>query len=79
MDAGVAFATVAEKYSEDKARQGGSLGWMARGKKSKKKTKNKINSNMNVGSMVGPFQDKAFEQPIGQYSQEPVKTKFGYF
>jgi len=28
---GDSFASVAEKFSEDKARQGGSLGWMARG------------------------------------------------
>ncbi|VDK53753.1 unnamed protein product [Dibothriocephalus latus] len=59
------FNTVAEKYSEDKARSGGDLGWMTR------------------GSMVGPFQDAAFEltpstvnKPI--YTDPPVKTKFGY-
>ena len=28
---GNSFATVAEKMSEDKAKQGGSLGWLARG------------------------------------------------
>lgn len=28
---GIPFDKVAEKYSEDKARHGGSLGWMARG------------------------------------------------
>lgn len=28
---GNSFASVAEKYSEDKAKQGGSLGWLARG------------------------------------------------
>lgn len=28
---GISFATVAEKFSEDKAKQGGSLGWLARG------------------------------------------------
>jgi peptidyl-prolyl cis-trans isomerase NIMA-interacting 4 len=28
---GTSFATVAEKYSEDKAKQGGSLGWLVRG------------------------------------------------
>lgn len=31
LQAGQSFAAVAEKYSEDKARQGGSLGWMSRG------------------------------------------------
>lgn len=62
---GVAFNTVAEKFSEDKARQGGALGWMAR------------------GSMVGAFQEAAFQlQPssVGQpiYTDPPVKTQFGY-
>jgi NIMA-interacting peptidyl-prolyl cis-trans isomerase 4 len=28
---GNSFASVAEKFSEDKAKQGGSLGWLARG------------------------------------------------
>ncbi|XP_071484380.1 peptidyl-prolyl cis-trans isomerase NIMA-interacting 4-like [Diadema antillarum] len=63
--AGERFNSVAEKYSEDKARQGGDLGWMTR------------------GSMVGPFQDAAFnlqpstmDRPI--YTDPPVKTKFGY-
>ncbi len=28
---GDTFSSVAEQYSEDKARQGGSLGWMTRG------------------------------------------------
>jgi NIMA-interacting peptidyl-prolyl cis-trans isomerase 4 len=31
LQAGESFATVAEKYSEDKAKQGGSLGWLVRG------------------------------------------------
>ncbi|KAJ2444602.1 hypothetical protein GGF42_006259, partial [Coemansia sp. RSA 2424] len=31
LDAGVAFNVVATEYSEDKARNGGSLGWMERG------------------------------------------------
>jgi NIMA-interacting peptidyl-prolyl cis-trans isomerase 4 len=56
---GTAFAEVAKTYSEDKARNGGDLGWMVR------------------GSMAGPFQEKAFEQPIGVPS-EIVKTKYGY-
>merc|ERR1711917_3637 len=62
---GVAFNQVATQYSEDKARNGGSLGWMTR------------------GSMVGPFQDAAFNLPISSvsspvYTDPPVKTKFGY-
>ena len=31
LEAGESFSSVAEKYSEDKARSGGSLGWMTRG------------------------------------------------
>lgn len=31
LKAGQSFATVAQAYSEDKARDGGNLGWMARG------------------------------------------------
>ncbi|VDM01503.1 unnamed protein product [Schistocephalus solidus] len=62
---GARFNTVAEKYSEDKARSGGDLGWMSR------------------GSMVGPFQDAAFELPPSTvdkpvYTNPPVKTRFGY-
>lgn len=59
------FGSVAERFSEDKARQGGSLGWMIR------------------GSMVGAFQDAAFQlqpstpdRPI--YTDPPIKTQFGY-
>ena len=53
------FATIAQQYSEDKARDGGNLGWQAR------------------GQMVGPFQERAFSQPIGKYT-EPFKTQFGW-
>lgn len=62
---GERFSSVAEKFSQDKARQGGALGWMIR------------------GSMVGPFQDAAFQlkpssvdRPI--YTNPPVRTKFGF-
>ncbi|KAF5356756.1 hypothetical protein D9756_006511 [Leucocoprinus leucothites] len=61
---GQSFSKVAQEYSEDKAKAGGSLGWMTR------------------GSMVGPFQDAAFQltpstvdKPI---TTELVKTNFGY-
>ncbi|CBY33960.1 unnamed protein product, partial [Oikopleura dioica] len=62
---GQAFNTVATNYSEDKARSGGSLGWLLR------------------GTMVGPFQEAAFQLPIStcsnpSYTDPPVKTKFGY-
>uniref|UniRef100_A0A1B6LN82 Peptidyl-prolyl cis-trans isomerase n=1 Tax=Graphocephala atropunctata TaxID=36148 RepID=A0A1B6LN82_9HEMI len=65
LKAGMKFNEVATQYSEDKARQGGDLGWMTR------------------GSMVGPFQDAAFELAISTigapvYTDPPVKTKFGY-
>ena len=38
---------------------------------------------MTRGSMVGPFQDAAFNLPISSvsspvYTDPPVKTKFGY-
>jgi len=59
LEEGETFSSVAEKYSEDKARQGGSLGWQTR------------------GSMVGPFQERAFSSAIGKYT-EPFKTTFGY-
>ena len=62
---GQKFDEVARLHSEDKARQGGDLGWMTR------------------GSMVGPFQDAAFALPCSttnnpNYTDPPVKTKFGY-
>ncbi|XP_027196761.2 peptidyl-prolyl cis-trans isomerase NIMA-interacting 4 [Dermatophagoides pteronyssinus] len=62
---GMKFNEVAAQYSEDKARQGGDLGWMIR------------------GSMVGPFQDAAFQLPISSldkpvYTDPPIRTKFGY-
>ncbi len=65
LQAGESFHKVAEQYSEDKARNGGSLGWMTR------------------GSMVGPFQDAAFQLPLSTvdkpiYTNPPVKTQFGY-
>ncbi|KAI8351030.1 hypothetical protein B0O80DRAFT_456918 [Mortierella sp. GBAus27b] len=65
LKAGVAFNKVAEEFSEDKAKDGGNLGWKVR------------------GSMVGPFQEAAFQlQPseIGSpiYTDPPVKTSFGY-
>ncbi|KAF2358857.1 Peptidyl-prolyl cis-trans isomerase PpiC-type [Trinorchestia longiramus] len=62
---GMKFNEVAAQYSEDKARNGGDLGWMIR------------------GSMVGPFQDAAFDLPVSttanpNYTDPPIKTKFGY-
>jgi len=61
---GQSFNKVAQEYSEDKAKAGGSLGWKIR------------------GSMVGPFQDAAFQltpstvdKPI---TSGLIKTNFGY-
>ena len=59
------FDKVAEKYSEDKARQGGSLGWMARGSM--------------VGAFQEAafnLQPSTCKNPI--YTDPPVKTQFGY-
>ncbi|THH11412.1 hypothetical protein EW145_g665 [Phellinidium pouzarii] len=64
IQSGQPFDKIAQTYSEDKAKAGGSLGWMVR------------------GSMVGPFQDAAFElQPstVSKPMLSPlVKTSFGY-
>lgn len=65
LQSGVSFDQVASALSEDKARNGGSLGWMTR------------------GSMVGPFQEAAFQlQPSSVaapiYTNPAVKTNFGY-
>jgi len=56
---GTPFNQVAQQYSEDKAKEGGNLGWLIR------------------GGMAGPFQERAFSQPIGKYG-EPFKTVHGY-
>lgn len=63
--AGSSFASVAEKFSEDKARQGGSLGWMTRGSM--------------VGAFqeaAFALQLSSSEKPV--YTDPPVKTQFGY-
>lgn len=62
---GVAFNKVAEKYSEDKAGQGGSLGWMVRGSM--------------VGPFqeaAFALQPSSAAKPI--YTDPPVKTTHGY-
>lgn len=60
---GQSFNKVAHEYSEDKAKAGGSLGWMTR------------------GSMVGSFQDAAFQltpSTVDKPITTLVKTNFGY-
>ncbi|PLW49759.1 hypothetical protein PCASD_01577 [Puccinia coronata f. sp. avenae] len=65
LKSGVSFDKVASELSEDKARNGGSLGWMTR------------------GSMIGPFQEAAFQlqtSSVGApiFTDPPIKTNFGY-
>lgn len=62
---GQRFPEVATAYSEDKARQGGDLGWMTRGSM--------------VGPFQDAafaLQVSTVNSPI--YTDPPVKTKFGY-
>ena len=58
--AGERFDSVASTYSEDKARQGGDLGWKGR------------------QDVVGAFAEAAFALNIGEMTQAPIKTQFGY-
>jgi NIMA-interacting peptidyl-prolyl cis-trans isomerase 4 len=60
IQAGEQFSQVASQMSEDKARQGGALGW---------KTRQEV---------VGAFADAAFKLGVGEMTQAPVKTQFGY-
>ncbi|KAI9011366.1 hypothetical protein BC832DRAFT_529465, partial [Gaertneriomyces semiglobifer] len=62
---GTSFDKVAEQYSEDKAKAGGSLGWMVRGSM--------------VGPFqeaAFALQPSTVSSPI--YTNPPVKTGFGY-
>ncbi len=59
------FNSVAERFSEDKARQGGSLGWMTRGS---------MVGPFQEAAFALPISTTS--QPI--YTDPPVKTKFGY-
>ena len=65
LKAGSSFAGVAEKFSEDKARQGGSLGWMTRG--------SMVGAFQEAAFVL---QQSTSEKPI--YTDPPVKTQFGY-
>merc|ERR1711937_266620 len=62
---GIAFNQVATKYSEDKARNGGSLGWMTRG--SMVGPFQEAAFALPVSSLGNPT-----------YTNPPVKTQFGY-
>ncbi|NP_001155773.1 peptidyl-prolyl cis-trans isomerase NIMA-interacting 4 [Acyrthosiphon pisum] len=65
LKAGVKFNEVATLYSEDKARQGGDLGWMIRG--SMVGPFQDAAFALSVSSLASPV-----------YTDPPVKTKFGY-
>ncbi|GBM36789.1 Peptidyl-prolyl cis-trans isomerase NIMA-interacting 4 [Araneus ventricosus] len=65
LKSGMKFNEVAATYSEDKARQGGDLGWMVRGSM--------------VGPFQDAafaLQVSNLSNPV--YTDPPVKTKFGY-
>ncbi|XP_032514511.2 peptidyl-prolyl cis-trans isomerase NIMA-interacting 4 isoform X1 [Danaus plexippus] len=63
--AGQKFPDVAAAYSEDKARQGGDLGWMTRGS---------MVGPFQDAAFALPI--SSVTNPI--YTDPPIKTKFGY-
>ncbi|GFG30598.1 hypothetical protein Cfor_10510 [Coptotermes formosanus] len=62
---GVKFPEVAAQYSEDKARQGGDLGWMTRGS---------MVGPFQDAAFSLPV--STVNSPV--YTDPPIKTKFGY-
>ncbi|CAH3105503.1 unnamed protein product [Porites lobata] len=62
---GQKFSEVATAYSEDKARQGGDLGWMTRG--------SMVGPFQEAAFALSP---STVDRP--SYTDPPVKTKFGY-
>nr|CAH7712949.1 unnamed protein product [Callosobruchus chinensis] len=65
LKAGQKFPEVATAYSEDKARQGGDLGWMTRGS---------MVGPFQDAAFALPI--SSVNSPV--YTDPPVKTKFGY-
>ncbi|ESN94181.1 hypothetical protein HELRODRAFT_163969 [Helobdella robusta] len=65
LKAGEKFNEVASKYSEDKARQGGDLGWMTRG-------------SMVGAFQDAAFALPVSNLQNAIYTDPPVKTNFGY-
>lgn len=65
LKSGVKFPDVASQYSEDKARQGGDLGWMIRGS---------MVGDFQDAAFKLPI--STVNNPV--YTDPPVKTKFGY-
>ncbi|XP_069676425.1 peptidyl-prolyl cis-trans isomerase NIMA-interacting 4 [Periplaneta americana] len=62
---GMKFPEVAAQYSEDKARQGGDLGWMTRGS---------MVGPFQDAAFALPV--STVNSPV--YTDPPIKTKFGY-
>ncbi|XP_072935744.1 peptidyl-prolyl cis-trans isomerase NIMA-interacting 4 [Epargyreus clarus] len=65
LQAGQKFPDVAAAYSEDKARQGGDLGWMTRGS---------MVGPFQDAAFALPI--STVNNPV--YTNPPIKTKFGY-
>lgn len=73
LQSGTSFAEVAKEFSEDKASQGGNLGWMTR------QAMWYVSRHLYFVSLFfsGEFQTRAFSAPLNQYTQ-PFKTQHGY-
>ncbi|XP_032186747.1 peptidyl-prolyl cis-trans isomerase NIMA-interacting 4 isoform X1 [Neovison vison] len=65
LKSGMRFNEVATQYSEDKARQGGDLGWMTRGS---------MVGPFQEAAFALPI--SGLDKPV--FTDPPVKTKFGY-
>nr|XP_054104024.1 peptidyl-prolyl cis-trans isomerase NIMA-interacting 4-like [Callithrix jacchus] len=65
LKSGMRFNEVAAQYSEDKARQGGDLGWMTRGS---------MVGPFQEAAFALPV--SGMDKPV--FTDPPVKTKFGY-
>ncbi|VDP06939.1 unnamed protein product, partial [Soboliphyme baturini] len=65
LKSGAKFNEVASQYSEDKARQGGDLGWMTRGS---------MVGAFQDAAFALPI--STIDKP--NYTDPPVKTQFGY-
>ncbi|NWI46179.1 PIN4 isomerase, partial [Picathartes gymnocephalus] len=65
LKSGQRFSEVAAQYSEDKARQGGDLGWMSRGS---------MVGPFQEAAFALPV--SSMDKPV--YTDPPIKTKFGY-